>query len=73
MLRWLLLSLIIWVSAATGASSLVDLLDLPAQPGERALRSMLLDVTRAGDRLVAVGEYGTVLYSDDQGRGFAPA
>ena len=73
MLRGLLLSLVIGISAAAGASSLVDLLDLPAEAGERALRSMLLDVTRAGDRLVAVGEYGTVLYSDDDGRGWRQA
>ena len=73
MWRWLLLCLIVWVSSSAGAGSLVDLLDLPAQQGERALRSMLLDVTRAGDRLVAVGEYGTVLYSDDEGRGWRQA
>lgn len=30
-----------------------------------AARSMLLDVTRVGDRLVAVGERGHVVYSDD--------
>ncbi len=73
MLRWLLLGLVTWACTANGAASLVDLLDLPAQPGERAMRSMLLDVARAGDRLVAVGEYGTVLYSDDQARGWRQA
>ncbi len=33
-----------------------------------ASRSLLLDVTRAGARLVSVGERGHVLLSDDQGR-----
>lgn len=33
-----------------------------------ALKSVCLDITRAGDRLVAVGERGHVLLSDDQGR-----
>jgi photosystem II stability/assembly factor-like uncharacterized protein len=33
-----------------------------------AARSLLLDVARAGDRLVAVGERGHVLLSDDEGK-----
>jgi photosystem II stability/assembly factor-like uncharacterized protein len=33
----------------------------------RAVSSTLIDIERAGDRLVAVGERGHVLYSDDQG------
>lgn len=33
-----------------------------------ASRSLLLDVARAGDRLVAVGERGHILLSDDAGR-----
>lgn len=45
-----------------------DLLDLPAQASPRALHGLQLAVTRAGDRLVAVGERGSVLLSDDHGR-----
>lgn len=33
----------------------------------RASKSLMLDITRAGGRLVAVGEYGNVIYSDDGG------
>jgi photosystem II stability/assembly factor-like uncharacterized protein len=33
-----------------------------------AAQSLLLDVARAGNRLVAVGERGHILYSDDEGR-----
>lgn len=33
-----------------------------------AAQSLLLDIARAGDRLVAVGERGHILYSDDEGK-----
>ena len=33
-----------------------------------ALSSLLLDVVRAGDRLIAVGDRGHILYSDDDGQ-----
>ena len=39
----------------------------------RAQESLLLDITRAGDRLVAVGERGHVLYSDDRGENWIQA
>ena len=32
-----------------------------------ASRSLLLDISTAGDRLVAAGEHGNILYSDDNG------
>jgi len=38
-----------------------------AEPAHLAHRSLLLDVAHAGDRLVAVGERGHVLLSDDGG------
>ncbi|MFC6672029.1 WD40/YVTN/BNR-like repeat-containing protein [Marinobacterium aestuariivivens] len=54
--------------AATGAEANSDFLEQPSKASGHAARSLLLDVTRAGERLVAVGERGHVLYSDDQGR-----
>jgi photosystem II stability/assembly factor-like uncharacterized protein len=45
----------------------------PALMLPRAQNSLLLDVARAGDRLVAVGERGHVLYSDDSGRTWTQA
>jgi photosystem II stability/assembly factor-like uncharacterized protein len=45
----------------------------PALMMPRAQRSLLLDVARAGERLVAVGERGHVLYSDDSGRTWTQA
>lgn len=41
---------------------------LAAIPSSRAEHSLLLDVARAGTRLVAVGERGHIVFSDDQGR-----
>ncbi|KAI3605945.1 BNR repeat protein (plasmid) [Cupriavidus necator H850] len=46
----------------------LDLLDQPARLTPRASQSVLLAVTHAGPRLVAVGEAGIVLLSDDNGR-----
>jgi photosystem II stability/assembly factor-like uncharacterized protein len=44
-----------------------DLLAQPAERSGRAATSMLLDVENAGKRLVAVGERGHIVYSDDNG------
>jgi len=44
-----------------------DPLDTPAMKTLKAPYSMLLDVAAAGDRLVAVGDRGHVVYSDDDG------
>jgi len=40
---------------------------LDSEPAPLASRSLLLDVTRAGNRLVAVGDRGHILLSDDEG------
>jgi len=44
-----------------------DLLQLPALQSELAASSLLLDVSRAGSRLVVVGERGHIVFSDDGG------
>lgn len=44
-----------------------DVLERPALESTRASKSVLLAVTRAGERLVAVGERGIILFSDDSG------
>src|SRR5450830_215397 len=57
-------------SAAEGPaaqSSAQQVLSEPALQSPKALRAATLAVTRAGARLVAVGERGTVLLSDDAG------
>ncbi len=40
---------------------------------DKAARSLLLDVTKAGARLVAVGDRGHILFSDDQGQTWTQA
>lgn len=61
------------VAAAAKPESLPDLLDLPAVASAGALKGTMLDVTRAGERLVAVGAYGTIVYSDDRGASWQQA
>lgn len=58
---------------AVGGQTVSDLLDLPAQASARAQHSLQLAVSRAGERLVAVGERGSVLLSDDGGHAWRQA
>ena len=55
------------------ATSFVDVLDQPARLSALAVRSPLLATARAGDRLVAVGQRGHILYSDDSGKNWLQA
>lgn len=55
------------VSVQTAWAEYKDPLDLPAQVMASAPQSLLLDITRVDGRLVAVGERGHILYSDDGG------
>ena len=50
-----------------------DLVDHPADAAPLAARSLILDLARAGERMVAVGERGHVLLSDDQGASWRQA
>lgn len=50
-----------------GATSATDVLAQPSAMTRQASHAVLLAVTRAGDRLVAVGERGVLLLSDDNG------
>lgn len=44
-----------------------DPLDQAARPSPLASRNLLLSVARAGDRVIAVGQRGHIVYSDDRG------
>lgn len=55
------------------AWSAKPLLDLPAPANLKASSSVLLSIARAGDRLVAAGEQGIVLLSDDSGANWRQA
>ena len=52
---------------AAMAAPFADVLDVPAMPSALVASSALRDVTLAGQRLVAVGPRGHILYSDDHG------
>lgn len=49
-------------------SNALDLLNQPAKMSSLATNSVLLSITSAGDRLVAVGERGFILSSEDNGK-----
>ncbi|WJD72858.1 YCF48-related protein [Pseudomonas asiatica] len=55
------------LQGAAQAAPFTDVLDLPAMPSALVASSALRDVTLAGQRLVAVGPRGHILYSDDHG------
>ena len=71
--RLALCASLVLLQAVAQAASYVDVLELPAKPSVLAQRSPLLDVTPAGERLVAVGQRGHILYSDDAGQSWQQA
>jgi len=68
-----LLVLLALLQGSAQASTYVDVLDLPAQSSELAMRSPLSGVAYAGKRLVTVGQRGHILYSDDGGQNWQQA
>ncbi|MCA0244055.1 MAG: glycosyl hydrolase [Proteobacteria bacterium] len=54
--------------AAARAAAFRDVLDTPASPSPLAARGLFNGLARAGGRLVAVGQRGHVLASDDVGK-----
>lgn len=73
MIKWFLLAAL---SAAMAvpftrpviASEFADVLDTPALRSNIAAQSTLTGLARAGERLIAVGQRGHILYSDDAGQ-----
>lgn len=62
------LSLVLLLQPAYAADTdFVDVLDLPASHSTLSSRGLMLDVTHAGERLIAVGQRGHIIYSDDKG------
>jgi photosystem II stability/assembly factor-like uncharacterized protein len=64
--RWALFLLLLITLPAAAAS--FDPGELPAEEAPLATRSLLLDLAQAGSRLIAVGERGHVLLSDNHGQ-----
>ncbi|MFC6671363.1 WD40/YVTN/BNR-like repeat-containing protein [Marinobacterium aestuariivivens] len=69
----LLLGLTAGLASGSPAAATFDRLQEPALISGRATEALLLDIVRAGERLVTVGEQGTVLLSDDRGRNWRQA
>ncbi|MFO7787366.1 MAG: YCF48-related protein [Halospina sp.] len=61
------------VGGAGSAHAARDVLEIPALDTDLAAESLLLDVEHLGDRLVAVGERGHIVYSDDGGDSWTQA
>ena len=59
--------------AASAAASYRDVLDTPARESTFALKSLLNGVANAGQRIVAVGQRGHIVYSDDGGKTWTQA
>lgn len=60
-------SLVVFILAGllfTGNAQAKDTLIRPALPSDKAAQSLLLAITSAGDRLIAVGERGHIVYRD---------
>ena len=55
-------------SGTPASNAPVDVAELPSEPARLASVSLLIDLANAGPRLVAVGERGHVLLSEDAGR-----
>ncbi|NUT89668.1 glycosyl hydrolase [Pseudomonas corrugata] len=64
---------VLLMSGWTTASPRIALLDQAALQSAKATHAALLAVTRVGERLVAVGERGIVLLSDDSGQSWRQA
>lgn len=58
---------------ATVPGAVPDPLDSPARSTPKALSAVLTDISRAGARLVVVGERGAILLSDDNGTNWRQA
>lgn len=72
----LLAAMLVWpgLACAQGATAKpAALLQQPAMKRSYASEEMLLAATRAGGRLVAVGDHGVVLLSDDEGKTYRQA
>ena len=67
------IALLLSLGWSGSAMAVNDLLLLPAVKSRLAPTSILIDVTNTGKRLVAVGERGHILLSDDEGQSWSQA
>lgn len=67
------LMLAIGLAGGAQAAAQKSAVDLPAMMSAKASHSLLLDLVRAGKRIVAVGDRGHILFSDDDGKSWSQA
>jgi photosystem II stability/assembly factor-like uncharacterized protein len=60
-------------AAVPAYAQMTDLLQMPSKKSVFAKSSRFYDVTTAGTRMVAVGERGHIMYSDDDGASWTQA
>jgi len=72
-LAWALANTAAARGARAASRDVADVLQRPAAPGARADAAVMLAIARAGSRLVAAGERGIVLLSDDHGANWRQA
>jgi len=68
-----LLAALVSAAPVAQAAGTPDALDRPSVVSPRVARLLMTSVARAGARIVAVGERGVILYSDDQGHSWQQA
>lgn len=73
MIKWFLLTALAAAMAMPFtrpviAGQFADVLDTPALRSDLAAHALMTGLTRAGERLVAVGQRGHIVYSDDGGQ-----
>ncbi|MGV8050780.1 MAG: WD40/YVTN/BNR-like repeat-containing protein [Anaerolineaceae bacterium] len=71
LLAWLFVAVLTVFSNAVSAWGNYDLLSMPAQKSSKAPFSLLMDVTKADHYLVAVGERGHILVSENGGESWS--
>lgn len=59
--------------AAPAAFAVADIIETPARQTDLAPTNLLNDAERVGNRVVAVGERGHIIYSDDEGQSWVQA
>ncbi|HKK56447.1 WD40/YVTN/BNR-like repeat-containing protein [Marinobacter sp.] len=59
--------------AAPAVFAMADILEIPARPTDLAPVNLLNDADRAGDRIVAAGERGHIIFSDNGGDSWTQA
>jgi len=73
-MRWILaLALMAGLGSLGGGGAALAAEKEMARASQLANRALLLDYAAFGGRLVAVGEFGNIIYSDDAGRSWAQA